>query len=302
MLSRKRYRRNISSNNPFGMVLIALTHRQIACAVFRLLWTVAIEFFGLQFQTRLRLSVRPVVKVDHDLDVTIPFLPEYIDTYLSFTSLWIKSLYFIYREFGQQTLSDVAAFIDGITQLNIEAGRIYRIRQSTSHRPKYLKSRRFKLIHAVDPHLHCIPSLHVLTVLYNYVEISRLLNKHSDSIEDFRKEIEYLYSRALTITESVLFVKQHTVNCIPASLFVITQIVPIFAFEDSQDFVRDLFRQTDFDFEAQIKIKTYMLKQLRLFRDSIRNGDAQFPEVLLNFLQQFEETSMKQMFVTRKIS
>jgi hypothetical protein len=55
-----------------------------------------------------------------------------------------------------------------------------------------------------------------------------------------------LYARAVEIAETVLYVKQHSVNCIPAALYMMTRITPeLFTIEDGVDFINSLFRSAE---------------------------------------------------------
>ena len=282
--------RNIESNSPFRMILITLSSRRTAKAGIRLLWSAVAEFFIPQFQTKIRPSTRPVVSVDHDLDAGIPFLPDQVELYLGFIPLWIKSLYFIYREFGRRSMPGIAEFLDGISELYRKSGRVYKIRQSTTQRPKYLRGMRFVAIHAFDPHLHCVPSLHVLTVVYNYVMILKLVEKFSaESTDpadtDYSEQKNYLYNQAVAITESILLIKQHSVNCVPAALFAMTRLHPEFSVTDAGEFVDHLFLKEDSTLEKAAEIKSFMHEQYQYFTDSIEEKQCGFGEVLLDFLE-----------------
>jgi hypothetical protein len=273
------------------MALVTLTSRATAKAALQLIWVALARFFAPQFHTKFRPSVRPVVSVDHDLDKSIPFCPDLVDVYSRFISLWIKSTYFIYREFGRSTLPGIAIFINGLSNLYMESGRIYKTCQSTTVRPKYLKNMKFILIHAFDPHLHCVPSLHVLIVVYNYIMMTKLIEQYSDDTSEYSEQKHYMYSQAVAITESILLVKQHSVNCIPAALFAMSRLHPEFSRNDAAAFINQLFVDTDIEIELESEIKDFMLTQYQDFMDSCETKQQDYSEVLLEFLMDCREIS-----------
>jgi len=233
---------DIASINFLKMFPLALTRRVTFASAWRLFASAMSEFFIPQFMTKLGLSKTPVVSVDHPLDDTIPFDPTYVHIYLNFYPFWIRCAYFLYKEFGKETLSDVRDFMQSVAGLYYEAGQIYRRCQSTTRRPKYIKTAKFKLLHAVDPHLHCIPSLHVLLVVHTYMTIPTLIDKYSgNKSSKYAPQKEYIYNTAIEITESILYMKQHSVNCVPAALYFMSKLTPDFTAEKAHSFIDDLF-------------------------------------------------------------
>jgi hypothetical protein len=95
----------------------------------------------------------------------------------------------------------------------------------------------------MDPHLNCVPSLHILIVTLNWMLATDLIGR-LPALRGFDAEgyLEALRGEALAITESVLFVKQHSVNCIGASLFYLRRAAPSLGDREIRSFVRDLFR------------------------------------------------------------
>jgi hypothetical protein len=121
------------------------------------------------------------------------------------------------------------------------AAELYSKNLSTTNRPRYYRRPRFVLIHLVDPHLMCIPSLHVMVVIRTYTcfrDILRSLGAEGT----FAPQIEEIRQRALAITEAILLVKQHSVNCIPAAMYAMTRFDrPLFPPEEAEDFASRLF-------------------------------------------------------------
>lgn len=271
------------------MFWVALTHRVTFFSAWRLFASAMTEFFIPQFTTKFRLSKRPVVSVDHPLDETIPFRPEYVHTYLDFYPFWIRCAYFLYKEFGNETLPDIRDFMYNVAELYYEAGKIYRRCQSTTKRPRYLKTAKFKLLHAVDPHVHCVPSLHVLLVVSNYMNVWRLIGKFSTGNgERYKTQKELVYNKAVEITESILFMKQHSVNCIPAALYFMTMLRDEFTQEEALSFIDDLFASKDGAPENAGEIKDFIRSQyLAMLHTDVPQGGSH-NDVLVDFLSRFQ--------------
>jgi len=66
--------------------------------------------------------------------------------------------------------------------------------------------------------------------------------------------VEALRRRALEITEAILFVKQHSVNCVSAALYAMTRFDPaLFPPEEAAAFVQDLFTTTPLEGREHIR-------------------------------------------------
>ncbi|MBO7638949.1 MAG: hypothetical protein J6S91_08235, partial [Treponema sp.] len=66
---------------------------------------------------------------------------------------------------------------------------------------------------------------------------------------------------AVEIGETVLYIKQHSVNCIPAALYMITRIVPeLFTPDNAIEFISALFKnKTDISENDRKKIQAHIL-------------------------------------------
>ena len=121
-------------------------------------------------------------------------------------------------------------------------GKIYHFRLTTTDRPKYKEMREFRQIHALDPHFLCVPSLHVATVFLAFGFYRHIFETEDFTETEKRLWGEELYKGALEITETVLYVKQHSVNCIPAALYLVTQNFPEWiTTDDARKFISQLF-------------------------------------------------------------
>lgn len=209
-----------------AVVLQALRHRDSCRAVCGYLGTVLKDFFWLQFAVRWRLKKVPIVNVDHPLDAEVPFAPDKVGVYLDFVAYWIRPLGYIGRRFGDAAQRRYTiAFLGLIDRCYREAAEVYRFRMSTTRRPRYYKGR-FLVIQLFDPHYLCVPSLHVMIVVLAYTFYRRAfaeLGVTGDEAADLDRE---LFGGAVKITETVLYIKQHSVNCIPAALYAMSRITP----------------------------------------------------------------------------
>jgi hypothetical protein len=210
---------------------------------FKCFATILKEFFFLQYFEKFHILHIPVVHVDHPLDKKIPFMPEKVKIYLDFINLWVRPLAMLVKKFGFWHASRLTKqWMLRFRKLYQCCGKIYHFRLTTTDRPKYKEMREFRQIHALDPHFLCVPSLHVATVFLAFG-----FYRHIFGTEDFTETekalwSEELYKGALEITETVLYVKQHSVNCIPAALYLVTQNFPEWiTLDDARKFISELF-------------------------------------------------------------
>jgi hypothetical protein len=220
-------------------IAMALRRPALAIAALRMAVEALRSFFLPQFENAL-FRRRRVVNVDHPLDGSVPFDPGYVKKYLEFVKLWMGSFYTLGRLYGDDAVPSLVAYVDAIRSLYADAGKIYKKVHTTTTRPSKNYNLRFAVIHAADPHLNCIPSLHVLVVVANW-RLALGVARDLGGAESLGPWIEGLRREAVAITDSVLFVKQHSVNCIGASLFYLRRRGPDFGEAELEGFVRDLF-------------------------------------------------------------
>jgi hypothetical protein len=202
------------------------------------------NFFFRQFRAALFPGRIPVSSVDHPLDEKIPFVPSWVGIYLDFIAFWVRILGFLRTHYRRRGIKPALGFIKTIGRLYAFAAETYTKNLSTTKRPRYLARPRFVLIHAADPHLMCIPSLHVMVVISAYTQFRSILRSLGDE-ERFAPQIEEIRRGALNITEAILYVKQHSVNCIAAAMYAMTCFDPaLFPQTEGADFVSRLFRKT----------------------------------------------------------
>ncbi|MDR1252843.1 MAG: hypothetical protein LBK62_11875 [Treponema sp.] len=189
-------------------------------AGFRCVASIFRNFFFRQYRAALLPGRVPVTSVDHELDRKIPFVPAWITVYLDFVSFWVRMLSFLFHTYRRRAFEPVRDFIVSMGELYAFAAEAYTKNLSTTRRPFYIARPRFLLIHLVDPHLMCIPSLHVMVVIRTWTKFAAIIRSFGDA-EALAPQIEEMRQGALAITRAILFVKQHSVNCIAAALYAI---------------------------------------------------------------------------------
>ncbi|MGI5173755.1 hypothetical protein H0R92_09160 [Treponema sp. OMZ 840] len=188
--------------------------------------TVLSDFFALQFSVKFGFKKIPIIRIDHPLDKIIPFDPSKVHTYLDFTDFWIRPMTLLFKRVGiKKALPYCTQYIRLIETAYAEAAFIYRFRMTTTIRPAYKKDRAFRMIHRLDPHLLCIPSLHVAVVVLTRTYYEQAFKELGFSEEECRVYGEELREGARKIIESVLYIKQHSVNCIPAALYMMLSLL-----------------------------------------------------------------------------
>ncbi len=272
---------------PYLLLRVACS-RKLLGATLRYIHSVNRFFFIPQFKAKLFPGSIPLVHIDHPLDKSIPFKPETVGTYLSFIKLWVKALSFVRRELGREADGDIAAFLDALSFSYREAAYVYSRCLSTTDRPTHVKNPHFALIHIADPHLYCVPSLHVMVVCFAFLKVEKMLAGHGRGGR-YPEETERLYENALRITETIIFIRQHSVNCISAGLYMVSSLIPEFGREEAGAFIERLF--ADFPEIARIgEIRRYILDLYDEFikeRDSRQGRD--YKDVLVDFLFTYEK-------------
>ena len=235
--------RPIDSYGAFLPYLIIPFRLKSAKVLFRFLRTVVRDFFWLQFSVKWRFKTIPVLDVSHPLDELIPFTPDKVKIYLNFTNFWIRPMTFLFRRLGvKKALPYCIEYLSLIETAYANAAKVYRFCMTTTQRPDYKTDAAFKMIHAFDPHLLCVPSLHVAIVILSSVYYADVF-KNDDFTEEERKTYTAeLREGARRIIESVLYVKQHSVNCIPAAMYMMLYVLKNrFTISAGIDIINSLF-------------------------------------------------------------
>ena len=251
----------IQSYSTTPVALFIFSNFSLALRGIFFITTVIRDFFINQFARKFGFIKTPVAKVDNELDDKIPFTPSKIGTYLDFTAFWLRPLTMLLFKLGPKKAKPyIDDFLKKITLAYKSAGRVYKMCMSTTARPRYYKMFYFRVIHFFDPHYLCVPSLHISVVSL----VWSFYRKAFSEMEEFTEEeksvyLKEIYSGAIKIAETVLYIKQHSVNCIPAALYMMTFLMkPYFTAEDGIQFLRDMFVNTDIPVQDQKELKDYM--------------------------------------------
>ncbi|MCL2007715.1 MAG: hypothetical protein FWG77_06470 [Treponema sp.] len=246
------------------------------------------NFFFLQWRSALFPWKIPVSRADHPLDESIPFFPHKINTYIDFVAFWIRTLSFLLRHYDQHVRVQVRDFLKTMGELYAYAAEVYSRHLSTTYRPFYLGRLKFISIHTLDPHLMCIPSLHVMVVIRTYTWFEKIIRSFNDDSR-FASRIEELRRGAIDITEAVLYIKQHSVNCIPAAMYAMTRYNgELFPPEEAERFAQGLFTRGKNLSSAESKeIRDFIITLYKqfLFRGEEQGPGSDWKIPLLEFLK-----------------
>jgi hypothetical protein len=224
-----------------GTVIRICSIKTLRKAALELCVTIVRWFFFPQHLAALLPGRIPVSAVDHPLDKKIPFNPRWVAVYLDFVPFWIRMVGFLLENYGRRALPFVLDFLITMKKLYLFAVEVYLKNFSTTRRPHYYGNLRFLIIHLTDPHLMCIPSLHVMIVIRTWTKFRAILI--ALGAEPARREqLDEVRTGALNITEAVLYVKQHSLTCISAALYAMTRFdPPLFDDKAAEDFAARLF-------------------------------------------------------------
>ncbi|MDR2481848.1 MAG: hypothetical protein LBD07_06145 [Spirochaetaceae bacterium] len=260
-----------------------LSYKNLWRSSIRCIASILHNFFALQYKAALFPKKQILSHVDHPLDKNIPFDTSWVTIYMDFSSFWIRTQGFLLEKFGKSAVPFVRDFIDTIAQIYCFAASVYRENFSTTARPRYYGKLKFIAIHIFDPHLMCVPSLHVMVAVCTFVKFCQAVAKLDDK-NDYADEIIQTRERSLAITESILYVKQHSVNCIPAALYSLTRYNNTqFEPDIMNDFIKDLFKDPQ-GITLGEDIKLHIKNMYQQFLDEgASSNDWRYP--LLRFLE-----------------
>jgi len=231
----------VYDESPVYAIMTTLRIPSLRPTALRCIFSIFYNFFFRQYYAAWLPGRVPVSRVDHPLDLKIPFVPAWVTIYLDFVTYWVRMLSFLLRSFGRGAFDAVRDFLASMGKLYAFAAEAYQKNFSTTDRPFYIARPRFFLIHLVDPHLMCIPSLHVMVVTYTYARFAAILRSLGET-ERCAAQIEEMKQGALAITQAILFVKQHSVNCVAAAMYATTCFDKnLFPPEEAETFTNLLF-------------------------------------------------------------
>ena len=201
----------------------------------------------IQQLQKLHFTKRPVINVETDIDDKIPFVPDHVDTYLDFVNFFVQPMDMLKKRLGYKRASQyLCLYLKFLTRIYRNSSLIYRFCLTTTTRPKYYKSHKFRTIHFFDPHLLCVPSIHVAIAAGTYAWFKQCFKIGIFPKEEAEQYLEEIRNKAVRIVESVLFIKQHSVNCIPLALYMLSSTMnkSFFSAHDAADFIDALFRES----------------------------------------------------------
>ncbi|MDR2767913.1 MAG: hypothetical protein LBB82_06260 [Treponema sp.] len=266
----------------FRTVFAVLARSRLRPAALRCIYFAARHFFGFQYKSSLFPGKVPVSWSDHPLDESVPFDPLRVKIYLSFVPFWVRITGFLLIRRKREDLA--LDFINAIAALYLDASSVYRKNLSTTRRPFYIKNPSFLLIHITDPHLMCIPSLHVMIVIRCYTR----MREYAEALEtENAAYCSAVFRHALAITEAVLLVKQHGVNCIAAALFAMSALDRNFPRGEAERFTAALFAS---GFENGAALRKHILALYGEFLDAYtRSPSDGWAAPLLAFLEKLPQ-------------
>lgn len=227
----------------------------------KLISTVICDFFLLQNLHKFKITKHPVIFVDAPLDKKIPFDPSKVQTYMNFIPYFLKPTVMLIKRMGYKNAAPyLNEYLDFIATMYKNAASIYRFCMTTTHRPDYKKGKEFKTIHIADPHLLCVPSLHVTIAAGTYAWFKQFFKLNLFEKEEADFYLNELFCEGQKITESVLYVKQHSVNCIPIALYMLSSSMnkEFFSVNDADYFMTSLFSDcSDIDENSKTEIREY---------------------------------------------
>jgi hypothetical protein len=232
---------SVYDESPAYVFIKTLSVDSMRPTAIRCISSIFYHFFFCQYRSAWLPGRVPVSNVDHPLDSKVPFVPAWVTIYLDFVPFWMRMLTFLLRRYGRRAYDSVRGFMESMGKLYTFAAEVYQKNLSTTVRPFYIARPRFFLIHLADPHLMCIPSLHVMAVIRTYTQFAAILRSLNEA-ENAAAYIAEIKQGALAITQAILFVKQHSVNCIAAAMYAMTRFdETLFPPEEAEAFAALLF-------------------------------------------------------------
>lgn len=253
--------RSLKSFSPIFPYLFLMCNPVAICTNFKTFAVILKEFFFIQFFEKFHIIKIPIVHVDHPLDDKIPFTPSKVGVYLDFINYWVRPFSMLIKRIGIYKAALVMKkWMRNFRKLYNLAGKIYHHRLTTTNRPDYNEMIEFRQIHALDPHYLCVPSLHIATVFLVFGFYRSIFVEENFTEDEISRWQDELYKGAVEIAETVLYVKQHSVNCIPAALYMTEEnFSEYLSKEDAMKFIEDMFVIPEgFSKEDAVEVKTHI--------------------------------------------
>lgn len=249
--------------------------------------TVIFKFFLAQYFNKIHLLRIPVKNVDHKLDYTVPFKPQTVHIYLDFINFWIRPLTMIIKRFGMiQGVKLEIEFLRYIRFTYRKAYDIYGKMMSTTNRPVCKEIKAIRRMQKADPHFMCVPSLHIAVICLTYSFYHQIFERENFTKDESERWLKEIADHGMEIAESVLYMKQHSVNCIPAALYMMTKIAPeLFKKEMAFISIEKFFAESS-DIEAENK--KLIISHIRNTYDFFMSSGKTWQETILEWLRNYE--------------
>lgn len=264
-----------------------------AAAAWSFIWTVATKFFIPQYLEKIHIRRVPVKNVDHPLDDRIPFDAGLLPVYMRFINFWIDTIAMLETKFGVWKGSLLGARL--LRRLRLaysSAYDIYSWCMTTTNRPP-CDGKGIKALRRADPHFFCVPSLHIAICVLNYFFYKKLFSDSNVEFTESEKAawLAELREEGFAISRSVLYLKQHSVNCLPAALYMMCRITPdLFTPGDARICISGLLPPAEHIApEDKAEITAYIT---RLFDQLINDADGEkdWTLPLKNWLDSYQVT------------
>lgn len=250
--------------------------------------TAGTKFLFPQFFVKFGLWKIPVKPVDNKLDFCVPFRPSMFSVYSDFINYWIRPLSLVMKRFGRKNGLRIAIeFLRYVDAAYHEAYKVYKVSMTTTHRP-VCTDRRVNAMRAADPHYMCVPSLHIAVICLTIGFFNMLFEREDFTEEEKNRWYAEIYDHGIAIAESVLYMKQHSVNCLPAAIYMITRCYPeIFTPELGIQIIQSLFqKRDDISVDEREEIVSYIKK---MYEDFLLEGiqSSDWDTVVLRWLSNY---------------
>jgi hypothetical protein len=122
---------------------------------------------------------------------------------------------------------------------------------------------------------------------FTYSRISRLIQELADDPAQYQPEIDYLWRQTILITDSILFIKQHSVNCVSAGLFTLTSNNYGFSEQQAHKVIDAMFTGEGNTLDAAEELRVYIRSLYEYFLKENRTKSS--ARVLVDFLKNYSE-------------
>lgn len=241
----------------FYMTMRCVAHPKAFFALMRFLLNMAGLFFFPQHFRKWHLLKTPIKHVDHAIDEKIPFRPNKYPVYMNFIPMWMHPMGMIFKRYTYNSSANIALeWFSYLALIYPEAGKLYYYTMTTTYRPA-TDDKKILGLRKTDPHYMCVPSLHITTIALAFCFYRMLFERENFGQEDKQLWNKEIFDTAVEIGESVLYVKQHSVNCIPAGLFMLRKIAPeLCTDKEVYEFLEAMFLNSD-DVNQDDRIEAY---------------------------------------------